>query len=306
MPMGARTTVITERIVERIVERVHDRERERLPHRRKGYTQKAVVGGHKVYLRTGEYEDGRIGEIFIDMHKDGAAFRSLMDGFAIAISMGLQYGVPLEEFVEAFTFTRFEPAGMVTGNDSIKNATSVLDYIFRELAVSYLGRNDLAHVPPGQDEDIGDGIDESPRGPAKESVRRVTSNGFVRGRFGSIGVIRGGAAPKMMEEEALAILEVDDEAPGMVDLSDIASEVLEAAGNPVADMVDAIGQSLNRRAAGAAAKDGSTRDLQARRAAEARMKGYEGDACGSCGNFTLVRNGTCMKCNTCGSTSGCS
>src|SRR6202012_346958 len=146
MPVAARTTVVTERIVERIVERVRARDREKLPQRRKGYTQKAIVGGHKVYLRTGEYEDGRIGEIFIDMHKDGAAFRSLMDRFAIAISMGLQYGGPLDEFVDAFTFTRFEPAGMVIGNDSIKNATSILDYIFRELAVSYLGRNDLAHV----------------------------------------------------------------------------------------------------------------------------------------------------------------
>ena len=127
----------------------------RLPHRRKSYTQKAIVGGHKVYLHTGEYEDGRLGEIFIDMHKEGAAFRSLMNNFAIAISVGLQYGVPLEEFVEAFTFTRFEPAGLVIGNDSIKNATSVLDYIFRELAVSYLGRTDLAHVAPAADEDIG-------------------------------------------------------------------------------------------------------------------------------------------------------
>ena len=125
-------------------------ERRRLPQRRKGYTQKAIVGGHKVYLRTGEYEDGRLGEIFIDMHKEGAAFRSLMNNFAIAISIGLQYGVPLEEFVEAFTFTRFEPAGMVEGNDTIKMATSILDYIFRELAISYLGRNDLAHVPAGR------------------------------------------------------------------------------------------------------------------------------------------------------------
>ena len=128
-----------------------------LPHRRKSYTQKAIVGGHKVYLHTGEYEDGRLGEIFIDMHKEGAAFRSLMNNFAIAISVGLQYGVPLEEFVEAFTFTRFEPAGLVIGNDSIKNATSVLDYIFRELGVSYLGRTDLAHVVPPRDEDIGGG-----------------------------------------------------------------------------------------------------------------------------------------------------
>jgi hypothetical protein len=115
------------------------RDREKLPNRRKGYTQKAIVGGHKVYLRTGEYDDGRLGEIFIDMHKEGAAFRAMMNNFAIAVSLGLQYGVPLEEYVEAFTFTKFEPAGMVQGNDAIKNATSILDYIFRELAVSYLG-----------------------------------------------------------------------------------------------------------------------------------------------------------------------
>src|SRR4029078_1390123 len=148
--MASRAAVAAERIVERIIER--QREREKLPNRRKSYTQKATVGGHKVYLHTGEYEDGRLGEIFIDMHKEGAAFRSLMNNFAIAISLGLQYGVPLDEYVEAFTFTRFEPAGLVTGNETIKNATSVLDYIFRELAVSYLGRHDLAHVNP---DDIG-------------------------------------------------------------------------------------------------------------------------------------------------------
>ena len=128
------------------------RGREKLPGRRKGYTQKAIVGGHKVYLRTGEYDDGRLGEIFIDMHKEGAAFRAMMNNFAIAISLGLQYGVPLEEYVEAFTFTRFEPAGIVQGNEAIKNATSILDYIFRELAISYLGRHDLAHVQP---DDLG-------------------------------------------------------------------------------------------------------------------------------------------------------
>ena len=124
------------------------RERERMPDRRKGYTQKAVVGGHKVYLRTGEYDDGRLGEIFIDMHKEGAALRSLLNNFAIAVSLGLQYGVPLDEYVDAFTFTRFEPSGPVQGNDSIKYATSILDYVFRELAVSYLERFDLAHVDP--------------------------------------------------------------------------------------------------------------------------------------------------------------
>ncbi|MDX2086493.1 MAG: hypothetical protein SFX73_01530, partial [Kofleriaceae bacterium] len=129
--MAARAGIVAERIVERIIERVRNQEREKLPARRKGYTQKASVGGHKVYLRTGEYDDGRLGEIFIDMHKEGAAFRSLMNNFAIAISLGLQYGVPLEEYVEAFTFTRFEPAGLVQGNETIKNATSILDYIFR-------------------------------------------------------------------------------------------------------------------------------------------------------------------------------
>ena len=164
-PMAARAAVAAERIVERIIER--QREREKLPDRRKGYTQKATVGGHKVYLRTGEYEDGRLGEIFIDMHKEGAAFRSLMNNFAIAISLGLQYGVPLEEYVDAFTFTRFEPAGLVQGNDTIKNATSILDYIFRELAVSYLGRNDLAHV------DLSEIANTGPRLVATRSWRRA-------------------------------------------------------------------------------------------------------------------------------------
>src|SRR5690348_13689158 len=144
-----RAPIVAERIVERVIERVVSRaERRRLPNRRKGYTQKAMVGGHKVYLRTGEWEDGRLAEVFIDMHKEGSGFRSLMNNFAIAISLGLQYGVPLEEFVEAFTFTRFEPSGIVEGNDAIKMATSILDYIFRELAISYLDRNDLAHVEP--------------------------------------------------------------------------------------------------------------------------------------------------------------
>ena len=140
---------LAEKVVEKIVERITVlREREKLPSRRKGYTQKAVVGGHKVYLRTGEYDDGRLGEIFVDMHKEGAALRSLINNFAIAVSLGLQYGVPLEEYVDAFTFTRFEPQGPVQGNDSIKYATSILDYVFRELAVRYLERFDLAHVDP--------------------------------------------------------------------------------------------------------------------------------------------------------------
>ena len=168
-------------VAERIVERWIN-ERRRLPSRRKGYTQKAVVGGHKVYLRTGEYEDGALGEIFIDMHKEGAAFRSLMNSFAIAISIGLQYGVPLEEFVEAFSYTRFEPSGVVSGNDTIKMATSVLDYIFRELAISYLGRTDLANVEPAElrHDALGGGTKEGDLG---REVAQLASSGFVRGNL---------------------------------------------------------------------------------------------------------------------------
>jgi ribonucleoside-diphosphate reductase alpha chain len=120
----------------------------RLPAKRAGFTQVASVAGHKIYLRTGEYADGTLGEIFIDMHKEGASFRSLVNCFAIAVSKGLQYGVPLEEFVDTFTFTRFEPQGMVSGHDNIKIATSVVDYVFRVLGMEYLGRHDLVQVPP--------------------------------------------------------------------------------------------------------------------------------------------------------------
>ena len=184
------------------------------------------MGGHKIYLRTGEYKEGNLGEIFIDMHKEGASFRSLMHNFAMAISIGLQYGVPLEEFVEAFTFTRFEPSGIVEGNDKIKIATSILDYIFRELAVTYLGRYDLSHVQPEDlyPDTVGDVKDYHP----------VLVN-------------------------------------NKIDLSGCSSE------ETVSDKI-----------------------------AKAKLHGYEGDSCQECGNFTMVRNGTCLKCNTCGSTSGCS
>ena len=172
----ARVPPIAERIVERIVERVVARARAAARTAARATPRRPIVGGHKVYLRTGEYDDGRLGEIFIDMHKEGAAFRAMMNNFAIAISLGLQYGVPLEEYVEAFTFTRFEPAGMVQGNDPIKNATSILDYIFRELAVSYLDRNDLAHVHPDSptalDRQGGDGRGAS----ALPRSRRRTSS----------------------------------------------------------------------------------------------------------------------------------
>ncbi|MCH8801144.1 MAG: hypothetical protein IH963_09570 [Chloroflexi bacterium] len=320
-PQAARTAVVSERIVERVVERVvRVRERERLPQRRKGYTQKAVVGGHKVYLRTGEYEDGRCGEIFIDMHKEGAAFRSMMNNFAIAISIGLQYGVPLEEFVDAFTFTRFEPAGLVIGNDSIKNATSVLDYIFREMAVSYLGRHDLAHVPPTSDEDLGN----SEIGPKSrmahdpaQIISRVTSTGFVRGQLARLVVVHGNAVRKIDAHTEEAHLH--EEAGGNVNVEDVLSElnqqVTDAAAGPAAAGPAAAGPGPAANPIGSALADlqahfveepKAPRNIYAHRAVEARLKGYEGDACGACGNFTLVRNGTCMKCDTCGSSSGCS
>ncbi|WP_369060052.1 ribonucleotide reductase [Caulobacter sp. 73W] len=174
---------VRERIVEKIVER--DRSRRKLPDRRKGYIQKAAVGGHKVYIHTGEYDDGELGEIFIDMHKEGAAFRSLMNNFAIAVSIGLQHGVPLDEFVEAFVYTRFEPAGPVTGNDSIRSATSILDYIFRELGVSYLDRDDLANADPSEFNADGLGVGKNaPEGGEDETPQpasKFISKGFSRG-----------------------------------------------------------------------------------------------------------------------------
>jgi ribonucleoside-diphosphate reductase alpha chain len=166
---------VRERIVERVVEAPPGRQR--LPDRRKGYIQKAVVAGHKVYLHTGEYDDGALGEIFIDMHKEGAAFRSLMNNFAIAVSIGLQYGVPLEEFVDAYVFTRFEPSGAVTGNDQVRSATSILDYVFRELGISYLDRRDLATIDPAEID--RDGLASEPAEP--QPVARFISKGFSRG-----------------------------------------------------------------------------------------------------------------------------
>ena len=254
---------ITERVIERVIREVR---RSRLPERRKGYTQKATVGGHKVYLRTGEYEDGQIGEIFIDMHKEGAAFRSLMNNFAIAVSIGLQYGVPLDEFVEAFTFTRFEPQGLVTGNDTIKMATSILDYIFRELAISYLDRHDLGHV---NSEEINENSpDKSDAHSQLIKNTKKLSRGYVRQEL-ELTVLQGGQ-----------------------------SEVKAYAGNNIQTSSVAFENDA----------DFSTNTIDNKQTAiqKAKIQGYEGEACGECGNFTLVRNGTCMKCNTCGSTSGCS
>ena len=284
-----KASVLAEKIIEKvIVKEVVRSHREKMPERRKGYTQKAIVGGHKVYLRTGEYEDGKLGEIFIDMHKEGAGFRAMMNNFAIAVSVGLQYGVPLEEFVDAFTFTKFEPAGMVQGNDSIKNATSILDYIFRELAVSYLDRTDLAHVKPqgASFDDIGLGVNEeglsnvtelseNAATASLEVLRQISSTGYLRKRLPQeLMVLQGGSAPASGFSEAQATF------------------------------VNSAAAVLETRTTETVRATGAANGLDP--AAKAKMQGYEGEACGDCGNYTLVRNGTCMKCNTCGATSGCS
>ena len=286
-----KAAVIAEKIVEKVIIKEIARGREKLPERRKGYTQKAIVGGHKVYLRTGEYGDGQLGEIFIDMHKEGAGFRAMMNNFAIAVSVGLQYGVPLEEFVDAFTFTKFEPAGLVQGNDSIKNATSILDYIFRELAVSYLDRTDLAHVKPqgASFDDLGRGeeegvsnvseISETAASRSLEVLKQISSTGYLRKRLPQeLVVFQGGQG-----------------------------EFVRTGTDPVAALQTLVPETSIRASASVTtttAMASGTVTMDAR--TKAKMQGYEGEACGDCGNYTLVRNGTCMKCNTCGATSGCS
>ena len=270
-------------VIEKVVERIVRAEREKLPHRRKGYTQKATVGGHKVYLRTGEYEDGRIGEVFIDMHKEGAAFRSLMNNFAIAVSIGLQYGVPLEEYVEAFTFTRFEPQGIVTGNDAIKMSTSILDYTFRELAISYLDRHDLGHVDADDLDVTTTGLGDN----QSDLVNKVTSRGFIR-KQGLVVYSNDGAATAT----ALATNSETVAAP-MAETS-LATTTVTSTPASTVSKVETV------------ARTSTASDETATRVQQARMQGYEGEACPECQNFTLVRNGTCLKCNTCGGTTGCS
>lgn len=244
MAQTEKITQVASKIVEKIIYKEVSK-RKSLPNRRMGYTQKANVAGHKVYLRTGQYDDGSVGEIFIDMHKEGAAYRSLMNCFSIAISLGLQYGVPLEEFVDAFTFTRFEPNGVVTGHDNIKMATSVIDYIFRDLACRYLGRYDLVHVKPTDlKSDAIEGEEEH-------------------------------------EEPLLAIMEDKNvlHADGAVSVQTQAVYTPESNTKMVTEQ---------------------------KKRQQAKMKGYEGDPCPECQSFTLVRNGSCLKCDSCGSTTGCS
>ncbi len=272
-----------EKIAEKIVHRYIARRR-RLPDRRAGYTQKARIGNHKVYLRTGEYEDGALGEIFIDMHKEGAAFRSMTNCFAIAVSLGLQHGVPLEEFVDAFVFTRFEPNGIVGGNPHIKMATSIIDYIFRELAVTYLGRYDLAHVEP-----------ESLRGDAMHrdepdyEGEEVVSERLVESKG----------------QRRLAVPKSDHVKPGPSETQAKA----KSNGNgvkPTSGGYAATPAAKNPGPPAAAATSSAAGMLLADRIKQARMKGYEGDPCSACGQLTLVRSGACAKCDTCGETSGCS
>jgi ribonucleoside-diphosphate reductase alpha chain len=220
-----------------------DQKRNPLPAKRFGYTQKAKMGGHSIFLRTGQYEDGTLGEIFLDMHKEGAAFRSLLNSFAIAVSLGLQYGVPLDEYVDAFTFTRFEPNGVVSGHDHIKMTTSVLDLVFRDLALSYLGRTDLVQVKP--DDLIATNMNRN--GGTRYVGNGNGSNGNGNGSNGN-GHSNGNGSDNRQAE----LVALDNEVH------------------------------------------------------VAKMKGYEGDPCPVCGHFSLVRSGTCMRCDTCGSTTGCS
>ncbi|WP_448951990.1 vitamin B12-dependent ribonucleotide reductase [Labrys neptuniae] len=308
----ARAVQVAEKIVERIIERVEvAREREKMPDRRKGYTQKAVVGGHKIYLRTGEYDDGRLGEIFIDMHKEGASFRAMMNNFAIAISLGLQYGVPLEEYIEAFTFTRFEPSGFVQGNDSIKNATSILDYVFRELAISYVGRYDLAHVVPDEESHDTLGHGEGKGKAAAEPVPAPVSRGLVRSKTERFVVMPGGATAASTSLSPVS----GDARSAITALSSAVNTGLSrgVVAGPGAHTVSAqtIGATALKEEP---ALEGLAWEAPAapvvkpasERRKEAKLRGYEGEACPECANFTLVRNGTCLKCDTCGGTTGCS
>ena len=255
------------RIAEKIVYR-YIAHRRRLPDRRAGYTQKARIGNHKMYLRTGEYEDGTLGEIFLDMHKEGAAFRSMTNCFAIAVSLGLQHGVPLEEFVDAFLFTRFEPNGMVQGNPHIKMTTSIIDYIFRELAITYLGRHDLAQVEAG--------------GPARRRhAPRARRAGF-----------RVGGSDRGAHRRAAA------GGQGVRHAAQRPSErrcAKTARPRPTATDTTAT-----------ASLSGVREQTMEEKIRLARLKGYEGDPCSECGQLTLVRSGACCKCDTCGATSGCS
>ncbi|HYM37612.1 MAG TPA: vitamin B12-dependent ribonucleotide reductase, partial [Nitrospiraceae bacterium] len=271
---GGDVLKMAEKITERVMVRYIGRRR-RMPERRAGYTQKAIVGGHKIYLRTGEYSDGSLGEIFLDMHKEGAAFRSLMNCFAIAISLGLQHGVPLEEYLEAFVFTRFEPNGPVKLNDRIKMSTSIIDYIFRELAITYLDRGDLAQV---KEEDL-----------RMDSMEKDRQD------------------PECMDAE-----EADPASLAALSISTDRFPKRDGNGNGRGNGLSGGHASVARMEMTQTQMTRETVTLTATATAvqtqrqTARLQGYEGDPCQNCKEFKLVRNGTCLKCMGCGSTSGCS
>jgi len=237
------------------------RTRRPLPSRRGGYTQKVKIDGHTIYLRTGEYEDGQLGEVFLDLNKEGTLLRSVMNCFAIAVSLGLQYGVPLEEYVDVFTFTRFEPNGQVIGHDNLKRATSIIDFIFRDLAINYLDRHDLAHLAP-------DEVKE-PRPKNRKAAKSTTT---ISGS--------GGSGPRAAHASHM---------------------VMTSAVGAVATDVSGFTETSGSTALALTFSEKVYEQYSA-----AKMKGYEGDPCPDCGSLTLVRNGSCLKCNTCGGTTGCS
>ncbi len=286
LPAAAKAHAVAEKVVVRYLA-----ERRRLPDRRRGYTQKAAVGGHKLFLRTGEYEDGTLGELFIDMHKEGAAFRSLMNCFAIAVSVGLQHGVPLEKFVDLFVFSRFEPSGPVFGNDRIKMATSVIDYIFRELAVSYLGRDELAQVSPEDLRHTTVGRSE-PEWTSEELVgESLVDELEFDPRQGSFGFVRGQATTHP------GLRPVHAQQFGMS---------AGAGGHPIA--MDAGPVPVSTESVGDVVAPTGTASLKKRNSAilDAVAQGFTGDPCDNCQSLRMVRNGSCLKCMDCGSTTGCS
>ncbi len=326
-PAAAQAVTITEKIVERVIEKVI-RTQEKLPSRRKGYTQKAKIGGHTIFLRTGEYDDGRLGEIFLDMNKEGSALRAFINNFAISVSLGLQYGVPLEEYVDAFTFTKFEPAGIVTGNDAIKNATSILDYVFRELAISYLGRHDLAHVDTSDFSNtaLGRGVSEgkadvvskgltrgykptlvptSGERPAAEAKGSATAAPARAASLGTVTAFAGNTVRKLEPAGAVATSEV---VAFKRDYEERAKELAEEIAEELASETSesSTGLFTDKAASDAETAKTEAKKLESERRARSIMQGYTGNMCTECQNFTMVRNGTCEKCDTCGATSGCS
>ncbi len=304
-PMAARTAQVSEKIVEKLVERiVVMREREKMPDRRKGYTQKAVVGGHKVYLRTGEYDDGRLGEIFIDMHKEGAALRSFINNFAIAVSLGLQYGVPLEEYVDAFTFTRFEPARPGAGQrlDQVRDLDPRL--CVPRTRGQLHGRASISPMSIRARPTSTRSARASRKARRRSASSKFLSKGLTRSRTDKLVVMQGGAADAHAAGNVTAIASAGATARHGGEGSSLEGAVALKTAEPERELSPT--EKLEAQAWSKAGSAAQAAPSKAERRAEAKARGYEGEMCTECGNFTLVRNGTCMKCDTCGSTTGCS